>query len=213
MNGRAAPSYHILHRQPGGLIEALWWACLADADFPTHYTAPEYFSEPGFRNKGPFAVLSLSGEEVTAVLTGTNEGAYVQSGLSVRPQIVFSRRADRVRALANMVDGLLVEAGSAKLVDLFVWSDVATLVDPRFRKKQYEGVAMLDLSRGPDALFRKFSENKRRNIKRAIKGFCRASERPWQGRRLLFDLRRMVSPQGVVDTTRRGVPPDHCVAE
>jgi hypothetical protein len=68
-----------------------------------------------------------------------------------------------------MVDGLLVEAGSAKLVDLFVWSDVATLVDPRFRKKQYEGVAMLDLSRGPDALFRKFSENKRRNIKRAIK--------------------------------------------
>jgi hypothetical protein len=169
MNGRAAPSYHILHRQPGGLIETPWRACLADADFPTHYTAPEYFSEPGFRNKGAFAVLSLSGEEVTAVLTGTNEGGYVQSGLSVRPQIVFSRRADRVRALANMVDGLLVEAGSAKLVDLFVWSDVATLVDPRFRKKQYEGVAMLDLSRGPDALFRKFSENKRRNIKRAIK--------------------------------------------
>jgi hypothetical protein len=169
MNGRAAPSYHILHRQPGGLIEALWRACLVDADFPTHYTAPEYFSEPGFRNKGPFAVLSLSGDEVTAVLTGTNKGAYVQSGLSVRPQIVFSRRTDRVRAMANMVDGLLVEAGSAKLVDLFVWSDIATLVDPRFRKKQYEGVAMLDLSRGPDALFRKFSENKRRNIKRAIK--------------------------------------------
>jgi hypothetical protein len=71
--------------------------------------------------------------------------------------------------MTNVVDGLLLEAASAKLVDLFVWSDIATLVDPRFRKKQYEGVAMLDLSRGPDALFRKFSENKRRNIKRAIK--------------------------------------------
>ena len=168
MNGRI-PSYHILHRRPEGLIEALWRACLADADFPTHYTAPEYFLEPGFRNKGPFAILSLSGKEVTAVLTGTNDGAYVQSGLSVRPQIVFSRRADRVRAMTNVVDGLLLEAASAKLVDLFVWSDIATLVDPRFRKKQYEGVAMLNLSRGPDALFRKFSENKRRNIKRAIK--------------------------------------------
>ena len=168
MNGRV-PSYHILHRQPGGLIEALWRTCLADADFPTHYIAPEYFLEPGFRNKGPFAVLSLSGEEVTAVLTGTNDGAYVQSGLSVRPQIVFSRHADRLRAMANLVEGLLVEAASAKLVDLFVWSNIATLVDPRFRKKQYEGIAMLDLSRGPDALFRKFSENKRRNIKRAIK--------------------------------------------
>jgi hypothetical protein len=71
--------------------------------------------------------------------------------------------------MANVVDGLLVEARSAKLVDLFVWSDIATLVDPRFRRKQYEGVAMLDLSRGPDALFRKFAENKRRNIKKAMK--------------------------------------------
>ena len=163
------PSYRLLHRQPGGLIEERWRACLADADFPTHYTAPEYFLEPGFRNKGAFAVLSVSGKEVTAVLTGTNDGAYVRSGLSVRPQIAFSRRADRVRAMANLVEGLLVEAASAKLVDLFVWSDTATLVDPRFRKKQYEGVVTLDLSRGPDALFRRFSENKRRNIKRAIK--------------------------------------------
>src|SRR6201987_4050966 len=168
MNGRD-PSYRLLHRQPRGVIEELWRACLADADFPTHYTAPEYFLEPGFRNKGPFAILSLRGDDVTAVLTGTNDGAYVQSGLSVRPQIVFSRRADRVRAMTNLVDALLVEATSAKLLDLFVWSDIATLVDPRFRKKQYEGVAMLDLPRGPDALFRKFSENKRRNIKRAIK--------------------------------------------
>jgi hypothetical protein len=169
MPHQTAPVYDILHRLPGGAIESSWRACLAQSHFPTHYTAPEYFLEPGFRNKGPFAILSLSGREVTAVLTGTNDGAYVQSGLSVRPQIVFSRRADRVRAMTNVVDGLLLEAASAKLVDLFVWSDIATLVDPRFRKKQYEGVAMLDLSRGPDALFRKFSENKRRNIKRAIK--------------------------------------------
>src|SRR5438046_7384858 len=112
MNGRA-PSYHILHCRPGGLIEARWRGCLADADFPTHYTAPEYFLEPGFRNKSPFAILSLSGEEVTAVLTGIHDGAYVQSGQSVRHKIVFSRRADIVQALTNLVDGLLVEVTSA----------------------------------------------------------------------------------------------------
>src|SRR5260370_38401031 len=109
MNG-SVPSYHILHRQPGGLIETLWRDCLADADFPTHYTAPEYFLEPGFRNKGAFAVLSLSGEEGTAILTGTNDGAYVQSGLSVRPQIAFSRPANPLRAMATVLDGLLLEA-------------------------------------------------------------------------------------------------------
>jgi hypothetical protein len=81
---------------------------LADADFPTHYTAPEYFSEPSFRDKGPFGVLSLNGEKVTAVLTGTNDGAHVQSGLSVRPQIVFARGADLAGATANLIHGLLV---------------------------------------------------------------------------------------------------------
>jgi|SRR5438270_8735402 len=163
------PSYRILHRWPDGPIEELWRTCLAGADFPTHYTAPEYFLEPGLGDKRPFAILSLNGNEVTAVLTGINECGRVQSGLPVRPQIVFSRRADRFCAIAGLVAGLVEESTSAKLVDLFVWSDMATLIEPRFRQKGYEGVVMLDLSRGPDALFRKFSENKRRNIRRAIK--------------------------------------------
>jgi hypothetical protein len=164
-----APAYQILHRLPGGAIESRWRACLAQSDFPTHYTAPEYFLEPGFRNKGPFAILSLSGEEVTAVLTGINDGAYVQSGQSVRPQIVFSRRTDRVRAMANVVDGLLVEVGSAKLVDVFVWSDMDALVNSRFRQRRHEGAVMLDLSHGPDLLFQKFSQTTRNEIRRAIK--------------------------------------------
>src|SRR5271170_3161586 len=39
-------SFQILHDQPVGPIETLWRASLADSDFPTHYTAPEYFCEP-----------------------------------------------------------------------------------------------------------------------------------------------------------------------
>jgi len=150
-------------------IEAQWRDCLAEADFPTHFVTPEYFLEPMLRGKRPFAILSLSGEDVTAVLTAVHDGGRVQSGLSVRPQIAFSRRADRSLAMSNLIAGLLQEAQSAKLIDIFIWSDMSQLVDTRFHQKDCEGVVMLDLSLGPDSLFRKFSANKRTNIKKAIK--------------------------------------------
>jgi len=159
----------ILHSLPVGPIEARWRACLANSDFPTHYTTPEFFLEPMLRQRRAFAILSMIGEEVTGMLTGVNDGDHVQSGLSVRPQIAFSRSADRGRATASLVAGLVSEAKGAKLVDLFVWSDMESVIPPRFRRRQYEGVVMLDLSRGPDALFRRFSENKRTNIRKAIK--------------------------------------------
>jgi hypothetical protein len=162
-------SFRILHGHSTEPIETEWLGCLAGSDFPTHYTAPAYFSEPRLRGKKPFAILSLMGEEVTAVLTGVHDGDHVQSGLSVRPQIAFLRRADRACAMRNLIAGLLQEAESAKLVDFFVWSDMARLVDERFHQKRYEGAVMLDLECGPDALFRKFSANKRTNIKKAIK--------------------------------------------
>jgi hypothetical protein len=72
----------ILYGQPVGRTEALWRACLADSDFPTHYTAPEYFCEPLLHGRKPFAVLSIVGEDVTAVMTGLHDGKRVQSGLS-----------------------------------------------------------------------------------------------------------------------------------
>jgi hypothetical protein len=162
-------SFRILRSQPTGPLEDKWRAFLGDSDYPAHYTAPEFFLEPGFRNKNSFAVLSIADDRVTGVLTGINQRGHVQSGLSVRPQIALSRSVDPVRCLRNLLAGLVVEAGGASLVDLFVWSSTVEPIDPRFRQKQCEGVIVLDLSRGPDALFRKFSENKRTNIKKAIK--------------------------------------------
>ena len=166
---QGSESFRILHCRPSGPIEAQWRNCLSDCDFPTHYTSPEFFLEPMLRKTNGFAVLSLMDEQVTGILTGIHDGYRVQSGLAVRPQIAFSRHADHSRAMANLVAGLVVEAASAKLVDLFVWSDIEALVEPRFRRRPYEGVVMLELLLGPDALFRKFSANKRINIKKAIK--------------------------------------------
>jgi hypothetical protein len=162
-------SFLILHGLPHGPIERKWRAFLADSDYPTHYTAPEFFLEPAFREKSPFAVLSMVGDDITGVLTGINDRGHVQSGLSVRPQIALSPHADPVLGLRNLLAGLVAEAKSAKLVDLFAWSAAAKPIDARFHRRQYEGVVVLDLLRGPDALFRKFSENKRTNIRKAIK--------------------------------------------
>jgi hypothetical protein len=162
-------SFLILHDKPAGPIEAKWRACLAASDFPTHYTAPAYFLEPAVRDKRPFAILSLIDGNVTAVLTGINDRNRVRSGLPVRPQIAFSRSADRALGTANLISGVFEEAKYAKLVDLFLWSDMESLFGSRFHRKRCEGVAMLDLQLGPDALLRKFSENKRTNIKKAIK--------------------------------------------
>lgn len=167
-NGIDTP-FQILHSLPVGPVEAAWRACLARSDFPTHYTAPEYFCEPALHDRNPFAVLSLADGKVTAVLTGIHYTDRVQSGLTNRPQIAFSRQADRRRAMSNLVSGLLQEAGSAKLVDLFVWSDTAGLVDARFRRRPYRGVVMLDLSQGPGALLRKFSQTRRNSIRWAVK--------------------------------------------
>jgi hypothetical protein len=162
-------SFQILHGHPPGAIETAWRACLAESDFPTHYTAPEYFRELIRNGKNPFAVLNIVGNDVTGVMTGIHYDDRVQSGLSNRPQIAFSRHADRSLAMSNLIAGLLHEAGSAKLVDLFVWSDMAGLVDARFRQRPYRGVFILDLSAGPDALFRRFSQTRRNNIRWAIK--------------------------------------------
>jgi hypothetical protein len=166
---QTTPVYHILHHMPDGVIEARWRACLAQSDFPTHYTAPEYFLEPLLRRSKPFAILSIAGEQVTGVLTGIHHGDHVQSGLSVRPQVAFSRNADRAEAMRRLLAGLLQEAKSAKLVDLFVWSEMAGLIDARFHKRPYEGVVMMDLAQDSDTIFRKFSTKRRTDIRRVIK--------------------------------------------
>jgi SAM-dependent methyltransferase len=167
-------SFRVVLGPPSGRVELQWRACLEDSDLPTPYTAPEYFLEPWLRGKRPLAILSVLGDDVTAVLTGIHAGGRVQSGLSVRPQIALSRHADRALAMRSLVAGLLHEAEYAQLVDLFVWADMADgvdgpILDAGFHRKRYDGVVMLDLTQGADALFRQLSPTRRTDIRRAIR--------------------------------------------
>src|SRR5690349_17749326 len=43
-------SFRILRSQPSGPLADKWREFLADSDYPTHYTAPEFFLEPAFRS-------------------------------------------------------------------------------------------------------------------------------------------------------------------
>jgi hypothetical protein len=63
--------------------------------------------------------------------------------------------------------GILHEAESSKLVTVYSWTPLDSLLEQGFRFRETEGVVMLDLSKGPEALFG--GSDKRRNIRFSIK--------------------------------------------
>ena len=163
------------------MCEDRWRKFLARADFAAHYVAPEYFREPFFRDKQPFAVLAWQGERVVAALSGMHEEHQLACGQISRPQICFDKEVDREAAADALVDGLLHEAGPEKLVTFYSWVPLNTLSKHGYRCQQEEGVVMLDLTQGPDELFKHFAEARRTNIRKSIKrgvevSFCGTSD-------------------------------------
>jgi hypothetical protein len=163
-------TWSILHSYPNDKgVEDRWRKFLTRADFPAHYVSPEYFLEPFFRDKRPFAVLASQGERVVAVVTGVHEEQQLVCGLISRPQICFDKTVDLAAPCDALAAGLLHEAGSTKLITLCSWVHLNTLLHHGYRYKEEEGVVMLDLTRGPDELFSKFSNTRRTDIRNAIK--------------------------------------------
>jgi Acetyltransferase (GNAT) domain len=162
-------SWTILHEFPSPAVEAAWRECLNQADFAAHYVSPEYFREPFFRDKKPFAVLAWQDEKIAGVLTGMHEGGQVICGQKSRPQCCFADSADMVSVAASLSEGLLAEAADARLITLFSWRPAAGFQSSGFRREDQEGVVVLDLTRGADALFKDFSSNRRTNVRSAIK--------------------------------------------
>jgi hypothetical protein len=159
----------VVRDYPPADLEQRWRKCLQNADFATHYTTPEFFHEPFFRGKEPFAVLSILGGEVAAICTGIHDRRSIRCGLSVRPQVAISRSVDIDPAVAGLAAGLRKEDQPCELVDVFAWSRLPGLTRCGFRGRQEEGTLVLDLSLGPDTLFRKFWGKRRTNIRKAIR--------------------------------------------
>ena len=170
MEDPSTTTWTILHSYPDdAVLEERWRKFLTRSAFATHYVAPEYFHEPFFRDKRPFVVLALQGERVVAALSGIHENQQAISGLRFRPQICFNDTVDSGAASDALVRGLLNEAGSDKLIALYSWVPLNTLSNYGYRCKEEEGIVMLDLTKGPDELFKQFSGTRRTDIRNAIK--------------------------------------------
>jgi CelD/BcsL family acetyltransferase involved in cellulose biosynthesis len=161
----------ILHAFPPPDIEFAWRECLTRVEYPAHYNAPEYFLVPHFAGKRPFAVLALNQRKVSGVLTGLHEQSQVMCGLVSRPQICVDSAEDLDATLDALACGLFSEAGAADLVTVFTWNylPLPAFEMRGFRPKELQGNVVLDLRQGPDALFKQFAKDRRRNIRFAEK--------------------------------------------
>jgi hypothetical protein len=158
-----------LHEYPSAAVETAWRDFLGRADFSAHYVSPEYFLEPFFREKKPFAVLAWDKDKVVGVATGLHEAGQVHCGLKSRPQCCFDQGAEAGVVAANLAEGLLAEAGSETLITLYSMAPLDELIAFGYHCEKQEGVVVLDLTRGADALFKGFSSNRRTNVRGAIK--------------------------------------------
>lgn len=156
---------------PEPKLAVKWDAFLADARFATHYVTPTYFVDPYVRGDR-FAVLAIDGRHrVAAVATGVVDEESIISGLFPRPQVVFRNGVDHRMAFAALMDGIEeLNAAGQRLIELHSWQAMGDLVDDRFEEHSSSpenSIVMLDLSVGPDAIFKNFSQTRRSEIRKA----------------------------------------------
>jgi hypothetical protein len=163
--------FNILHGFPEPEIEMAWRALLDRVALPSHYTSPEFFREPYFNDKRPFAILALQGRLATAVLVGVHEGETVTCGLPTRPQIQIDPESDMFASLDALMRGLEVESRGCKLVSIYSWegSPLPGMGAYEYRSRLLEGVPVLDLKQGPDSLLSGLDGKRRNCIRYAIR--------------------------------------------
>jgi hypothetical protein len=171
-------NFKILRGFPATDLEGAWRDYLTRLECPSHYEAPEFFLEPLWEGRQPFAVLAIENDRVVGVLTGLQPDKHVMSGLPSRPQISVDRTRDIEATSETLADGLMAAAPSAHLVSVYSWSSLEL---PRFsahgfRRRELPGNVVLDLTLGSEALFKQFTKDRRRNIRFAEKNGVEVAE-------------------------------------
>lgn len=173
-NGR----FMILHSFPSPDLEATWREFLTRAESPEQYDSPDFFLEPYWKGSNPFAVLAFDGDRIIGSATGLHTAGEVTSGLPSRPQICVAKDADPALASELLVDGLLAEAGTDKLITAYgwEWTSLPAFSDRGFRAQKLGGNVVLDLRPGADAVFKQLHKNRRRDIRGAMRNGIEVSE-------------------------------------
>jgi hypothetical protein len=161
--------YAILHNFPPPDLEQAWRVGLSRVDFPAHYDSPDFFREPYWSGKSPFAILALRQGAVVGGVTGLHERNEVVSGLPSRPQIFIDPSADSQIVLDCLARGLLAEAGTAELATVYCWSWTPLVFPQRygFLCREMEGNVLIELAEGPKTLFTQLDRKRRANIRLA----------------------------------------------
>lgn len=167
-----------LYDYPAPEVEKLWRAFLQRIDSPSHYDAPEYFLEPYWAGKTPFSVLALDQEQIVGVVCGLHLKDGIECGLPSRPQIRVDDKGDTDLSSGILAEGLLQEAGRSKLITVFAWNWVplAGLERRGFLRRELEGDVVIDLGKGIAEVYKQFHENRKRNIRIALKNGIEVSE-------------------------------------
>lgn len=160
----------ILREYPESAIREKWEAFLPTATYATHYTGPNFFTDPYIRGSR-IAILSFDGDEIVGVMTGVENSGRFISGLGVRPQTIFRKGSDRQAILRSMLDALITEQ-SPELIDIYTWENVESAKSLDLASAQCTDenlIIMLDLSKGEEQIFREFSQTRRNEIRKALK--------------------------------------------
>jgi hypothetical protein len=156
-----------LHAYPATALERAWRKYTLREQYPTQYLAPEFFLEPFFADKKPFAILVTKHDEVVAVLTGLHEEKFVRCGNSGSPQMSVSPECEP-EGLACLIEALRIESGK-KGATITSFYDVAELKSFGFFYRTSGATMILDLQQGPDALYKQFSKGRRSDIQFALR--------------------------------------------
>ena len=165
--------YLIITASPEAELREMWDDFLQNTMFATHYVTPDFFVDP-FSGQGErFAVLAVEDNRINAVLTGLKVKNIVVSGQAVRPQTAFRDGVERAAAAASLINGVTSFAGqNVDLVSFYSWEPIAGIDRLGYEHEICSGgdqVVMLDLAKGPDMLFRDFSERRRTSLRKVMK--------------------------------------------
>ncbi len=173
-----SPRSVVLHEFPEPALELAWREMLTRVALPSHYTSPEYFREPYFEGRRPFAILVLRSDRVVAVVTGFHEGGNVKCGLPTRPQVQVVEEEMSPAAWVELRDALKKEASKAQLISVFSWEwmPLAGLEPFGYRRKKLTGIPVLDLTLGAETLLKQCDKKRRNSIRYAIKNAVEVTE-------------------------------------
>ncbi|MBP9110373.1 MAG: GNAT family N-acetyltransferase [Pyrinomonadaceae bacterium] len=162
--------YLLITALPNVDLLAQWEDLLSNAPHATHYVTPDFFVDP-FAGKGErFAIFAVEGGRIDGVLTGLKIGGKIVSGLAVRPQTAFRSGIDTASAASALARGIASMGGD--LVTFHSWHALRGLERLGYVVETAAGgdqVVMLDLTKGPETLFKGFTSGRRTDIRKALR--------------------------------------------